>query len=183
MTTEPTSVAEGEGESHEEPTTTPPTDKMVPERNIIALKKRHKEEMSKEKARSDELYTKNLDLEASNEKLVEASERNKEGNTKLKETEDRLALSELHRGSILVESVDKRKENMSKLYGIEPKTLEEKTPEQLDALDEALSLVGKPKETSYAVTVPAGASPAQQSAMEQAGAEIEAARKRAGQQT
>lgn len=154
------------------------TDKMVPEGDLIAVKKALKAEIADWKGRYETTYASQLKEQAQREsvelKLNDAIVQLKELAVLQARVKD-LESTDKVKSEKLLATV---KRELSTLYGVEPAKLEGKNAEQLELIKEALEMTGrkpsKPHDLGAVVTTPG----TRQSGLELMKAGFEASKRR-----
>jgi len=184
-------------EPKKEPEAVKPAEKMVPEADLIAIKKGLQKDLKDaEKAHTEESDTLTKNLEEANqnrlkaEAKVETLEEKSKSNQSVDSEELTKAKAEVKtatdRGEELAtQALEYRRKLLVKSYDISEDAIKEKTFEQLGFLEEALELTKTSKKDggNYASGAGGGGSPAPESPMERAGRILEEADKKSGRRS
>jgi len=164
-------------------TTTAP--KMVLESDLLAVKHSAKQEKDGLQARITELeaqantiaetHTKLLQAEAEKSQLLEQLKVVEPNAARADDLATELTATKEAVGNLTTRLLGLKRENMAIAYGVDIKTFENKTEEQLSALEEALKVIGRKPNIDLGG---GGASTPPTNAIEQCSRELEALRKK-----
>jgi len=132
--------------------------KVVPEADLLAVKHGAEKEMGEVKSQlqiaqeqlnavtkhRDETHANLLQAQAAKEQLEEQIKEGVVTKAQAEELQTKLIAKEQLVGNLNTKLLDLKRVNVSTAYGVNMSTLQEKTMEQLESLEEALKLVGKP---------------------------------------
>lgn len=166
---EETQTPEGD-KSKEGGAATQPTEKMIPERDLIAvkegakkelkdLKTAHKAELDSANTGLSEIQQKLLQAEASVEKLGEAATQSSGSAEELEKVKTELVTAQKRSEELGNKALEYRRSIVVATYGIPADTIKDKTTEELDQFESALKAVSAAKGVgNYAVGGGGGAS-------------------------
>jgi len=132
--------------------------KVVPEADLMAVKTGAEREAGEVKSQlqiakeqldavtrhRDETHGNLLQAQAAKEQLEEQIREGVATKAQMEELQTKLSVNEQVVGSLNSKLLDLKRVNVSIAYGVDASTLQEKTMEQLESLEEALKLVGRP---------------------------------------
>jgi hypothetical protein len=145
--TKTTQTSEADNEDKE------PKVKMVPESAIASIRKKYSDDNKKLRESFDAEIQKGLDLQSQVESLNELKTKHTTLQSDYKSLSEKLYIGELHRHSLLKERVESLRQSVASRASMKPETLKEKTYDQLVALDESLTILGKPQSKDFVTKV------------------------------
>ena len=137
-------------------TETEPTVKMVPESTLATIRKKYSDENKKLRESLDSEIQKGLDLQSQVESFGEVKSKFDKLQSEHKDLSERFYIGELHRQHLLKEGDDSLRRSICDRAGIKPEVLKEKSHIELVALDDSLTILGKPKSSDYATNIQRG---------------------------
>lgn len=168
-----------EGEGSQGGVATQPAEKMIPERDLIAVKEgakkelkdvrtAHKAELDSASTNLSETQQKLLQAEASVEKLEETAKQSSGSAEELEKVKTELVTAQKRSEELGTKALEYRRSIIVATYSIPADTIKDKTAEELDQFESALKAVSAAKGVgNYAVGGGGGAS-APESPMERA---------------
>ena len=169
--------------------------KVVPETDVMAVKAGTSKELDEMKSQvqiakdqldavtkhRDETHSNLLQVQAAKEQLEEQIKEGVATKTQMEELQTKLTAEGQVVSSLNTRLLDLKRVNVSTAYGVDVNTLQEKTMEQLESLEEALKLVGKPaKPATVDIAGGGGGIAIPVTAMEQCKEEIATIRSKGG---
>lgn len=169
--------------------------KVVPEADLMAVKtgaerdageaksqlQIAKEQLDAVTKHRDETHSNLLQAQAAKEQLEEQIKEGVATKAQMEELQTKLSANEQVVGSLNTRLLDLKRVNVSTAYGVDVNTLQERTMEQLESLEEALKLVGKPaRPATVDIAGGGGGTAVPVTAMEQCKEEIAAIRSKGG---
>lgn len=137
-------IAGGDGEPVV-PTGTPPTPKMVPESDLMAVKSQASEWKTKHDSLTtqyDAAFQELNQLKARHQQTSQELEAARSLQTRVTELEGKLAASETSRGDLEKRFLDTRRSSLVERFGLKPEdVVTYDTPEKLDLVEGALSKI------------------------------------------
>jgi predicted flavoprotein YhiN len=130
-----------------------PKVKMVPESTVASIRKKYSDDNKKLRESLDSEIQKGLDLQSQVESLTEVQGKYEKLQSEHKSVSEKLYVGELHRQSLLKERVESLRQSVASRGGVKPEVLKDKNYDQLVALDESLTLLGKPQSKDFVTKI------------------------------
>lgn len=150
--------------------------KTVPESQLKALQSKMQGEIKELKKNFDSAQQTIVSLESEKTALEERLTNSESDKARIAELEKEIESKATELTTLAEKSIGQRKAALAELYGIGVETLQDKTSEQLDALEEALKIVAAPKANRFAIVSPGGGN-VPETPIERANRTIEEARR------